>query len=117
MTQAMTSPKLIVMLRPAPQVIARIFTHGTLARLKERYTVIDLEADPSEEAIDAALPETFAIVGQPDLPRERLDRAPKLRAILNVEGNFFQNVDYDVAFQRGIHVVVCSPVYAQAVAE
>jgi phosphoglycerate dehydrogenase-like enzyme len=109
--------KPVVMLRPAPQIIERIFSPDALARLKKHYTVLDLQADPSESAIDAALPETFAIVGQPDLPASRLARAPKLRAILNVEGNFFQNVDYDEAFRRGIHVVACMPVYAQAVAE
>jgi phosphoglycerate dehydrogenase-like enzyme len=56
-------------------------------------------------------------VGQPDLPAERLARAPKLRAVLNVEGNFFQNVDYEAAFARGVNVGVCAPVYAQPVAE
>jgi phosphoglycerate dehydrogenase-like enzyme len=109
--------KPVVLLRPAPQTIERIFTPDALRRLHERYTIVDGEADPSEEAIEACLPEVFAIVGQPDLPRERLERAPKLRGILNVEGNFFQNVDYDAAFERGINVVACMPTYAQAVAE
>ena len=109
--------KPVVLLRPAPQTIERIFTDDALRRLNERYTVIDGEADPSEEAIEACLPEVIAIIGQPDLPRERLERAPKLRGILNVEGNFFQNVDYDAAFERGVNVVACMPTYAQAVAE
>ena len=87
------------------------------AASRERYTVIDGEADPSEEVIDACLPQVFAIIGQPDLPASRLERAPKLRGILNVEGNFFPNVDYEAAFSRGINVAVCAPVYAQAVAE
>ena len=34
-----------------------------------------------------------------------------------MEGNFFQNVDYDAAFERGVNVVACMPAYAQAVAE
>ena len=109
--------KPVVLLRPAPQIIERIFSDDALRRLNERYTVIDGQADPSEEAIDACLPEVMAIIGQPDLPAERLLRAPKLRGILNVEGNFFQNVDYEVAFSRGVNVVACMPVYAQAVAE
>ena len=111
------APKPVVLLRPAPQTIERIFTRDALARLNERYTVIDGEADPSEAAIEACLPDVMAIIGQPDLPRERLERAPKLRGILNVEGNFFQNVDYDAAFERGVNVVACMPTYAQAVAE
>ncbi len=109
--------KPVVLLRPAPQTIERIFTDGALRRLHERYTVIDGEADPSEQAIDDCLPEVMAIIGQPDLPRERFERAPKLRGILNVEGNFFQNVDYVAAFERGVNVVACMPAYAQAVAE
>jgi phosphoglycerate dehydrogenase-like enzyme len=117
MSDQTTSPKPVVLLRPAPQTISRIFTDDALRRLHERYTVIDGEADPSDAAIDACLPHVFAIIGQPDLPRERLERAPNLRGILNVEGNFFQNVDYEVAFARGINVVACMPTYAQAVAE
>ena len=113
--QAAAKP--VVLLRPAPQTIDRIFTDSALRRLNERYTVIDGQADPSEEAIEACLPEVFAIIGQPDLPRERFERAPKLRGILNVEGNFFQNVDYEAAFERGVNVVACMPTYAQPVAE
>jgi phosphoglycerate dehydrogenase-like enzyme len=112
-----TQSRPVVLLRPAPQITARIFTADALRRLHEAYEVIDGEADPSEALIDACLPEVFAIVGQPDLPRERLLRAPRLRGILNVEGNFFQNVDYETAFERGVNVAVCAPTYAQAVAE
>jgi len=111
------SDKPVVLLRPAPQTTSRIFTDDALRRLNERYIVVDGEADPSEELIESCLSEVFAIIGQPDLPRERLERAPKLRGILNVEGNFFQNMDYDTCFERGINVVACMPTYAQAVAE
>jgi phosphoglycerate dehydrogenase-like enzyme len=111
------SDKPVVLLRPAPQITSRIFTDDALRRLNERYTIVDGEADPSEELIESCLPEVMAIIGQPDLPRERIERAPKLRGILNVEGNFFQNVDYDACFERGINVVACMPTYAQAVAE
>ena len=117
MSDQPAAEKPVVLLRPAPQTIERIFTDDAVRRLNERYTVIDGQADPSEEAIDACLPDVIAIIGQPDLPRERLERAPKLRGILNVEGNFFRNVDYDAAFERGVNVVACGPVYAQAVAE
>lgn len=117
MSDQASPEKPVVLLRPAPQTVDRIFSDEALQRLKDRYSVIDGEADPSEEAIDACLPRVMAIIGQPDLPRERLERAPKLRGIINVEGNFFQNVDYDAAFERGINVVACMPVYSQAVAE
>lgn len=110
----MTRPAVI--LRPHPHGLDRIFTPGALAALHERYRVVDL-APGDDATLDAALPEAFAVVGQPDLPRERLERAPKLRAVLNVEGNFFPNVDYAACFARGIHVLGCGPAYAQAVAE
>jgi phosphoglycerate dehydrogenase-like enzyme len=111
------SDRPVVLLRPAPQRIGRIFDDATLRRLHERFSVVDGEADPSEAVIEACLPDLFAIVGQPDLPAERLARAPRLRLILNVEGNVFQNVDYEAAYAQGISVAVCAPAYAQPVAE
>jgi phosphoglycerate dehydrogenase-like enzyme len=115
----MTTPqdKPVVLLRPASQTVDRIFTPDALARLHKLFTVVDLEEDLSDEAFDAALPEAFAVVGQPDLPRDRLLRAPRLRALLNVEGNFLPNVDYATCFDKGMHVLNCGPAYAQAVAE
>ena len=111
------SEKPVVVLRPHSQTVERIFTPAALARLHERFAVVDLEQDPSDEALDAALPDAFAVVGQPDLPRDRLQRAPRLRALLNVEGNFLPNVDYAICFEKGMHVLNCGPAYAQAVAE
>jgi phosphoglycerate dehydrogenase-like enzyme len=107
----------VVILVPQPQLASKIFAPETRRRLEARFRVIDLEADPSPATFEAALPEAFAIVGQPDLPQAVLDRAPRLRAILNVEGNFYPNVDYGACFARGIRVLGCGPAYAQAVAE
>ena len=108
------SDRPVVVLVPAPQPVERIFTPEALGRLRERFTVVE----PADEAeLDAALPDAWAVVGQPDLPRERLDRAPGLAAVLNVEGNFYPNVDYPTCFARGVRVLGCGPAYAQAVAE
>ena len=106
-----------VALIPAPQTTARIFTQEALAVLHERYRVIDLEHDDRPGALDEVLPEVFAVIGQPDLGRDRLNRAPKLHAIINVEGNFFPNIDYQACYDQGIYVLGCGPAYAQAVAE
>ena len=46
---------------------------------------------------------------RPTSTRERIARAPALRAVINVEGNFLRNVDYEACFARGIHVLVASP--------
>ena len=107
----------VVILCPAPQRRDRIFEPATLRRLHEHFAVVDLEDDHSPGAFAAALPSAFAIVGQPDLPAEVLHEAAALRAIVNVEGNFFPNVDYPTAFARGIRVLGCGSAYSQAVAE
>ncbi|HET9871994.1 MAG TPA: hydroxyacid dehydrogenase [Propionibacteriaceae bacterium] len=111
------SAKATVVLVPAPQRRDRIFTPRSLAALSELFTVVDLEDDQRPDALNDVLPDAFAIIGQPDLDRERLAKAPGLRAILNVEGNFFPNVDYEACYQRGIYVLGCGPAYAPAVAE
>ncbi len=67
--------------------------------------------------IDEHLPEVTAILGQTAMPAERLARAEKLRAIVNVEGNFLPNVDYGAALDRGVHVLNASPAFALGVAE
>ena len=110
--------KPLVILRPAPPQVERIFTPSALERLHAAYEVHVLAETPGvEDRFDALLPRAFAIVGQPDLPAERIARAPRLRAICNVEGNFLPNVDYAACFERGIAALSCGPAYAVAVAE
>ncbi|CAA9335504.1 MAG: D-3-phosphoglycerate dehydrogenase [uncultured Microvirga sp.] len=67
--------------------------------------------------LEAALPGAVAVLGQTDLPAERLARAVNLRALINVEGNFLPNVDYQDCFRRGIDVLSIAPVFALPVAE
>ncbi len=111
----MTDDRPLVLLHPAPQKRERIFSPAAWQRLQQQFTVVEFEADP--DGFDAALPEAFAIVGQPDLPNEVLHQAGRLKAIVNVEGNFFPTVDYPTAFARGVRVLGCGPAYAQPVAE
>lgn len=104
-----------VVLLPDPHPASRIFSPEDRAEFERRFDVVDLEGHP--ERLNTHLADAFAIVGQPDLPAETLDQAPKLRALLNIEGNFYPNVDYGILFDRGIHVLGCGPAYADAVAE
>jgi phosphoglycerate dehydrogenase-like enzyme len=113
----MTDSRPTVILKPSPQRTDRIFTPEALRALHERFTVVDLSDDDRPEALDEALPSAFAVIGQPDLDRRRLLRAPALRAICNVEGNFFPNVDYETCAEQGVYVLGCGPAYGQAVAE
>jgi len=114
----MTTDRPLVLLRPDPQQLDRIFDEPDLKRLHAAFRVVELGTTPEdEERLDDLLPEAFAVVGQPDLPAERLSRALQLRAIVNVEGNFFPNVDYPTAFSQGVRVLGCGTAYADAVAE
>ena len=111
-----TSP--LILLDPHPRSLNLIFTPEDRARLDAMGRVIWYEGDVAPEPhIDEHLPEAVAIIGQTDLPAERLKRATKLRAIMNVEGNFQPNIDYEICQQRGIHVLACAPAFAPAVAE
>lgn len=105
----------LVLLRPAPVERSRIFTDTAWHRLAAMFRVVEVGDD--DDRFDRLLPEAFAIVGQPDLPTRRLEAAVRLKAILNVEGNFYPNVDYPTAFARGVRVLGCGPAYADAVAE
>ena len=110
----MPAERPLVLLVPAPASAERILTPETRARLEGSFDVVE----PADEAaFDQLLPRAFAILGQPDLPTARLARATQLRALLNVEGNFYPNVDYPTCFDRDIHVLGCGPAYGQAVAE
>jgi phosphoglycerate dehydrogenase-like enzyme len=91
-----------------------IFTDEKWARLGAMAAVgsNDGVAPMDENTVYSALPRAMALLGQTDLPSARIDRAQQLRAVINVEGNFFSNVDYEACFLRGIEVLSVAPVFA-----
>jgi phosphoglycerate dehydrogenase-like enzyme len=107
-----------VLIDPQPRTVNLIFDAEAQRRLSAiaDLTVFDTGPMPAD-MLEKALPEATILIGQTDLPRERLERASKLRAIFNVEGNFLPNIDYDYCFSRGIRVLVASAAFAVAVAE
>ena len=108
----------LILLDPHPRPVNLIFDSTTKARLEVLGEVIWHDGSPAtEEHIDRYLPEAFALIGQSALPRERLDRAPGLKAVFNVESNFLPNVDYLECQRRGISVLSTGPVFAKPVAE
>jgi phosphoglycerate dehydrogenase-like enzyme len=112
----MSKPK--VLLDPHPRLRELILDDGQWRRLNLIAHVIeDRTAPMPDETVERCLPETVAIIGQTPLPLERIARAPKLRAVINVEGNFYQNVDYHACFERGINVLSIAPAFAVPVAE
>jgi phosphoglycerate dehydrogenase-like enzyme len=108
----------IILFDPYPRTIDQLFNDRDKARLEKLGKVIWHDGSPaSDEHIERHLPNTIALLGQTAMPKERLDRAPLLRMIANVESNFLPNVDYAECQRRGVHVISTGPVFAQPVAE
>ena len=108
----------MILIDPQPRTLAMICDDETRARLEALGPLVVHEDGPMpDDAVEQHLPDAVAIVGQTAMPAERLERAHKLRAIVNVEGNFLPNVDYDTALARGVHVLNASPAFALPVAE
>ena len=111
----------VILFDPFPRTAPLIFAGDMQQRFERLGRVVGVEESRAGKLpaalVDATLDEAFAIVGQTDLPAVRLARAQKLKAIINVEGNFAQNVDYAECFRRGIQVLSIAPVFAQPVAE
>ncbi|MDR2674150.1 MAG: hydroxyacid dehydrogenase [Opitutaceae bacterium] len=113
-----SSPRPLILFDPHPRQIDILFDAGARQRLEALGDVIWHDGAPASDGhIERYLPEATAIVGQPALPRERLERAKKLKAVFNVESNFLPNVDYVECHRRGIHVLSTAPVFAKPVAE
>lgn len=108
----------VILLDPHPRRIERIFDQPTKQRLERLGRVIWHDGSAaSDEQIERYLPQTIALIGQSALDKARLDRAPQLKAVFNVESNFLPNIDYPECHRRGIPVLSTSPVYARPVAE
>jgi phosphoglycerate dehydrogenase-like enzyme len=108
----------VILVDPLPRMLEMICDPPTRARLEALGRLVVHEDGPMPDAmVEEHLPEAVAIVGQTAMPAARLDRAPQLRAIVNVEGNFLPNVDYEAALGRGVHVLNASPAFALPVAE
>jgi phosphoglycerate dehydrogenase-like enzyme len=108
----------VILVDPLPRTLDMICDPPTRARLEALGTLVVHEDGPMPDAlVDAHLPEAVAILGQTAMPAERLERAPRLKAIVNVEGNFLPHVDYAACLDRGVHVLNASPAFALPVAE
>ena len=106
-----------ILLDPAPRARDEIFTAAALSRLKAGHDVAEWQGEDRTVFYARHLPEADVLIGQADMGADRLAMAPKLRAIFNVETNFYPNVDYEECFRRGIHVLAPAGVFALPVAE
>lgn len=110
--------KPLIFLDPHPRTEAMVFTPDAQAELDRLGRVVShFGSRAPDDLVERHLPEMTVLVGQTDMPKDRLDRAPKLRAILNVKANWEPNIDYAEAQSRGIHVLSAAPAMAPAVAE
>jgi phosphoglycerate dehydrogenase-like enzyme len=109
----------LIVIDPQPRALDEIFDQAAWSGLESlgELTVHEGVGRMPAERFEALLPEMELLIGQSDMPKARLDRAKKLRAIVNVETNFLQNVDYETCFERGIHVLAPSSAFARPVAE
>lgn len=110
--------KPLILVDPLPRTLDLICEPDTRQRLDRLgRLVVSEDRQMPDEMVDRLLPETEIIIGQTAMPRERLERARRLKAIFNVETNFLPNVDYQVCRERGVWVLSPSASFAQAVAE
>lgn len=107
-----------IFLAPAPRAVKDIFDESDLARLRALGELVIHEDGPVTDAVfDAKAAGATIIMGQLDLPAQRLQKLPDLKVIFNVEGNFLPNIDYAYCFSHGVRILNVSPVFAEPVAE
>lgn len=110
--------KPLVLLDPHPRTLGAIFRPEARARLEALADVVAHDAGPMpERMVEAHLDRVEILIGQTAFDAARLARAPRLRAIVNVETNFTDDLDYAACFARGVHVLTPGSAFADAVAE
>ena len=106
-----------ILFDPEPRTPDEIFSTTAATRFFRDHDVVTYSGGDRDVFYADHLPGTEILISQQPMDLKRLDLAPKLKAIFNVETNFLQNIDYDVCFARGIHVLAPSSVFALPVAE
>jgi phosphoglycerate dehydrogenase-like enzyme len=106
-----------VLYDPDPRQTDQIFSPENLALFRSKYQVTEWQGEDRETFYARHLPTTDILISQQPMGRDRLDMAPSLRVIFNVETNFLPNIDYEECFHRGIHVLTPGAVFALPVAE
>lgn len=108
-----------ILVDPFPRVEEMIFTPASRARLD---AIADLqcywgEGRMPDDDVESQLPLADIIIGQTHLDRARIDRAERLKAVINVKANWEPFIDYDYLQAKGIYVLTVAPCMGPAVAE
>ena len=110
--------KPLIIFDPFPRNAEMVFTQDVELELNKISNLITYFGSRApDKLIEENLSEVEIIVGQTSMPKERLDMATKLKAIINVKANWEANIDYFEAQRRGIYVLSAAPAMAPAVAE
>ena len=109
--------KHIVISDPFPRTLNLIFSKKKLKELKSKYKLIIAPKLNKRNFYEKNIHKASFIMGQPNLDKNLLSKATKLKCIINVESNFMDNVDYEYCFKKKIHVIATSPVFSKPVAE
>jgi phosphoglycerate dehydrogenase-like enzyme len=107
----------LIICSPEPRSLDLIFTPVQRNVLFANYRIVECDPDDVAELPDATLADAKYVLGQPPISTDTLAKMSSLRCVLNVESNLFQNMPYDILFERGIHVVTTGAVFAEPVAE
>lgn len=108
----------LILFDPHPRTEEMVCTPQTWDRLTAMGEVeVHFGSRMPDEQVEALLPRVALIIGQTAMPKDRLDRAPLLRGIINVKANWEPNIDYAHAQSLGIPVLSAAPCMAPAVAE
>jgi phosphoglycerate dehydrogenase-like enzyme len=84
-----------VLYDPDPRETEQIFAPEARARFRTGWQVTEWQGEDRDAFYARHLPETDILISQQPMGRDRLDMAPNLRAIFNVETNFLPNIDYE----------------------
>lgn len=83
-------PQPVILVDPHPRSLSTICDTGTRRRLAALGSLVIHEEGPMPDVlVERHLEEAVLIFGQTAMPEEQLRRARRLRAIINVETNYF----------------------------
>ena len=110
--------KPLIIFDPFPRNEDMVYTTDVKKELNEISNLVThFGSRAPDHLIEKNLSEVAIIVGQTEMLKERLDKSPKLKAIINVKCNWEPNIDYFEAQRKGIYVLSAAPAMAPAVAE
>ncbi len=114
----MTETRPLILVSPHPRARWMLFDDDAWAELQSLAEVVLHEGGVMpDETVEAHIGRAALVIGQIPLPAERLARAPALRGVINVKGNWESDVDYARCEELRIPVLGIGPAMAPAVAE